>query len=189
MNSTPDPADESANPTEDTTSIALDRLDENRQAGLLTMEALSRLGLELPTNEPVLRERTPGGEEYVVVVALGPAIGSGGAKVACMMWGVEEDPEDPITFGIDDRETDTWVEGFPAAALNRWVDPDADAEYETYPVERVDDDRFRLVASTDFFDAYEQAGGDGDASTDGESTGAAEAPGTALDPGDDPTFY
>lgn len=192
MSSTPEPTDET-DTTTDGTAISLDSFDENRQAGLLTMKALSTLGLHVPINEPVLRERTPGGDEYVVVVPLGPAIGSGGAKVACMMWGVEEDPADPITFRIDDRETDTWVEGFPAEEINRWVDPRTDADYETYPVEKAGENSFRLVASTDFFDSYDGECADAlydrpdEASS--EAPGVLETPDTTLEADDDPMYY
>jgi hypothetical protein len=189
MSSTPDPTDETDPTTDDAAEISIDDYDENRQAGLLTMKALSRLGLDLPINEPVLRERTPAGDGYVVVVPLGPAIGSGGAKVACMMWGVEEDPDQPITFGIDDRETDTWVEGFPAGEINRWVRPDVDAPYETYPVERVGENSFRLVASTDFFDSYDGGGDDSDEGSDEAPPGVVESPDTTLAAGEDPTYY
>ena len=195
MSTTPEPTDDADSTTDGTASIPIDDYDENRQASLLTMKALSRLGLDLPITEPVLRERTPGGDEYVVVVPLGPAIGSGGAKVACMMWGVEEDPDEPITFGIDDREADTWVEGFPAEEINRWVRPDVDAAYETYPVERVGENRFRLVSSTDFFDAYDGEGvGVGDDELDGGElddapAGVVETPDTTLEADDDPMYY
>ncbi|QLD91092.1 hypothetical protein HWV07_19400 [Natronomonas salina] len=190
MSTTPDPADETDQTTDGTAAISLDEFDENRQAGLLTMKALNRLGLHLPINEPVLRERTPGGDDYVVVVPLGPAIGSGGAKVACMMWGVEEVADDPISFTIDDRETDTWVEGFPAEELNRWVHPDVDAEYETYPVERTGENSFRLVASTAFFDSYD--GEDAEQRYEppaDEPDGVVETPDTDLEPDADPMYY
>lgn len=190
MSSTPDPTDDSDAPTDGDASISLDDFDDNRQAGLLTMKALSRLGLHIPINEPVLRERTPGGDDYVVVIPLGPAIGSGGAKVACMMWGVEEVPDDPITFTIDDRETDTWVEGFPAEDLNRWVHPDVDAEFETYPVEKAGDNSFRLVESTAFFESYDSEHADQLYEKPGEDPdGVVETPDTALDPDDDPMYY
>lgn len=182
--------DDSSPSADEAEPISIDDYDENRQAGLLTMKALDRLGLEVPVNEPLLRERTPGGDDYVVVVPLGPAIGSGGAKVACMMWGVEEDPDDPITFGIDDRETDTWVEGFPAEEINGWVRPDEDAEYETYPVERIGENRFELVASTDFFDSYDGERGEpaDENRTDGPA-GVVETPDTTLEADDDPMYY
>lgn len=192
MSTRPDPPDDHDpdTATDSTGGVSLERFDENRQAGLLTMKALNRLGLEVPINEPLLRERTPGGDDYVVVVPLGPAIGTGGAKVACMMWGVEEDTTAPITFTIDDREADTWVEGFPAEEINGWADPAVDAEYETYPVERVDEERFELVASTDFLDSYDGADAEAaDESSDDASDGVVEAPDTTLDPDDDPTYY
>lgn len=189
MSTRPDPTDDPDAATDSTDAVSLENFDENRQAGLLTMKALDRLGLDVPINEPLLRERTPGGDDYVVVVPLGPAIGSGGAKVACMMWGVEEDPTSPITFTIEDRETDTWVEGFPAEEINGWVDPAVDAEYDIYPVERVDEERFELVASTDFLDTYDGEGADGDDPSDDGPAGVVEAPDTTLDPDDDPTYY
>jgi hypothetical protein len=173
-------------------SIDLDQFSENRQAAMLMLQAVKKLGLHPPVNEPILREATPAGDDYLIIIPLGPAIGEGGAKIACMVFDVKENPDRPITFEIDDREAETWVEGYHADEINSWVHPDTDADYETYPVEKIGEKRFEVVESTPFYDSYDHEHAEelySTPDTDDTAPGVMSPPDTDLSPTDDPGFY
>jgi len=192
----------SADADSDPNTVTIDEYDGDTKSKLLTLKALESIGLNIPINTPFLREQTPGSDDYLVIVPLGPAIGSGGAKVACMVWDVTEDPSTPISFTITDRERDTWVEGFPASQLNDWVQ-NPDSNFTTYPLERSSETRFRLVETNAAFEApappkaehetddpdpcqTPAAPHDQPASPHDDPLGSVD---TTLTPGNDPAFY
>lgn len=170
--------------------VDIDQFDDNRQAALLSLKALNKLGLQIPVNQPILRQKTTDSTDYLVIIPLGPAIGNGGAKVACMVWDVTEDTDEPITFTIDNREAETWVEGFSADELNTWVNPTVDAEYDTYPLEKDGENRFRLVETSPFLDAFDtDTASDDSPSPSAGQTEMVQPPDTTLDAPDDPMYY